>query len=74
MATFQITMKDNVYAAVLQTFDGETDVDKLLALKRFVRQTLREKARVSRELVARETANAAMRDAVAQIDLDLSEE
>ena len=73
MATFQITMKDNVYAAVLKTFDGETDVDKLLSLKQFVRQTLREKARVSRELAAREAANAAMRDAVAHIDLDLSE-
>lgn len=73
MATFQITMKDNIYNAVLQTFDGETDADKLLNLKRFVRQELRSKATIARESAAREQANAMMRDAVAAIDLELAE-
>ena len=73
MTTFQMAMKDPVFALVLDTFPGADDTERLAELKRFVRQELRSRVVVARSSQLQDTARATVRDALKALDVELAE-
>ena len=73
MATLTITIKDPVYAAILASFDGADNAERLAAMRKHVRQNLKERVITQRTIEAQEASNAALRDTLAALDVTLSE-
>lgn len=73
MATLNLAIKDAAYAQMLATFDGVDAAERLAAMKRHVRQNLRERVITQRTREAVEASNAALRDALAALDATLTE-
>lgn len=73
MAQLQVTIKDAVYASALATFPGVDNAERLVAFKQFVRERVRDRIRLSRELEAREAANVAARNVLAGLDAELAD-
>lgn len=73
MATLNLTIKDAVYAQMLATFDGVDDAERLTAMKKYVRQNLKERVITQRTREAIEASNAALRDTLATLDVALAE-
>ena len=73
MATLTLNIKDPVYAAMLASFDGADDTERLAAMRKHVRQNLKERVITLRAHEAREAANAALRDTLAALDVTLGE-
>lgn len=73
MATLQVTIKDTVHAAALASMPGADDVERLTALKQFVKTQIRDRVRTDRERAAYAAANVAVRAAIAAISADLAD-
>ena len=73
MATLTLNIKDSVYARMLATFDGVDDTERLTAMKKHVRQNLKERILTQRTREAVEASNTALRDTLAALEATLTE-